>query len=96
MHPDLAALQQALCPRINPLDLKIENSPGKGRGLFSPADLAKDVLLETSPVLIFQADEYSQSIRHTILEHYVFSWRKATGEMALALGLGTVAFPLTD
>lgn len=49
--------------------------------------LLAGTVLEISPVLLFNKDEYSNHGRHTILDHYTFKWRD--GRMALALGLGS-------
>jgi tRNA-specific adenosine deaminase 3 len=43
-------------------------------------------LLEVSPVLLFEKDEYEKHGRHTIVDHYTYKWKD--GKMALALGLG--------
>ncbi|KAH7922040.1 hypothetical protein BV22DRAFT_992990, partial [Leucogyrophana mollusca] len=45
-------------------------------------------VIEFSPVLLFTKQEYEEHGRHTLLDHYTFSWRD--GRMALALGLGSL------
>jgi tRNA-specific adenosine deaminase 3 len=54
----------------------------------SPASQAipAQTVIETSPVLLFSKEEYENHGRHTLLDHYTFTWRD--GRMALALGLG--------
>ena len=47
-----------------------------------------DTLLESSPVLLFSAEEYEAHGRHTVLDRHSFKWKD--GRMALALGLGAL------
>ncbi len=43
-------------------------------------------LVDTSPVILFERDNYETHGKHTIVADYVFAWGE--GRMALALGLG--------
>lgn len=43
-------------------------------------------MIEISPVLLFNKQEYDDHGKHTLLDHYTFSCKD--GRMALALGLG--------
>ena len=43
-------------------------------------------MIEISPALLFNKEEYAEHGKHTILDHYTFKW--PDGRMALALGLG--------
>ncbi|KIK95314.1 hypothetical protein PAXRUDRAFT_827152 [Paxillus rubicundulus Ve08.2h10] len=61
---------------------------GKGRGVFASQAIPAQTLIETSPVLLFTKEEYEDHGRHTLLDHYTFTWRD--GRMALALGLGSL------
>jgi len=43
-------------------------------------------IIDISPVLLFDQEEYEAHGKYTTLDHYTFKWRD--GIMALALGLG--------
>ena len=63
---------------------------------FSAASRAipAHTLLESSPALLFSAEEYEAHGRHTVLDRHSFRW--TDGRMALALGLGGISDgPLT-
>lgn len=49
--------------------------------------IARNTLIEISPVLLFPKTEYENYGKYTLLDHYTFVW--PGGFMALALGLGT-------
>lgn len=55
--------------------------------------LPAQTLLESSPVLLFSAQEYEEHGKYTLLDHYTFRWRD--GRMALALGLGASSLAST-
>ncbi|KAJ7505404.1 cytidine deaminase-like protein [Mycena galericulata] len=62
----------------------IKHSPGKGRGVFAARAIASQNLVEISPVLLFNKEEYEKHGKFTILDEYTFKW--TNGRMALALG----------
>lgn len=55
--------------------------------LTASREIPAHTLVEISPVLLFEKEEYQEHGRHTVLDHYTFVWRD--GRMALALGLGS-------
>ncbi|KAI0769853.1 hypothetical protein C8Q74DRAFT_853218 [Fomes fomentarius] len=85
----LSTLQTPTAPQIlNSSGLRIEYALGKGRGVYSCREIPAQTVIEISPVLLFNAKEYEEHGRHTVLDHYTFVWRD--GRMALALGLGSL------
>ncbi|KAF9513872.1 hypothetical protein BS47DRAFT_1285833, partial [Hydnum rufescens UP504] len=72
----------------------ILSSSQTGRGVYASRQLARGVLVEISPVLLFPREEYLAHGRHTALDSYTFVWRdKSHGGQkvwALALGLGSL------
>jgi len=82
--PPAAAAAAAPPPRL----LAVRDSPGRGRGVFAAAPIARGALVEAAPVLVFAAAEYEAHGRHTLLDHYTFRWER--GAFALALGLGSL------
>ncbi|WFC95169.1 tRNA-specific adenosine deaminase subunit tad3 [Malassezia brasiliensis] len=91
-HSDAAAAWKEVTPHLNSLGLRICETPTAGRGVVASHSIARDVVVEISPVLLFAADEYQAHGRHTQLDSYTFVWEKrANGStMALALGLGSL------
>ncbi|KAL1715430.1 hypothetical protein EV715DRAFT_207529 [Schizophyllum commune] len=73
---------------LNSTGCVIKYSPGKGRGVHAAREIPSQTLLEISPVLLFDREEYAEHGRHTLLDHYTFVWKD--GRMALALGLGSL------
>ncbi|KAL1736663.1 hypothetical protein EV714DRAFT_198278 [Schizophyllum commune] len=73
---------------LNSTGCVIRYSPGKGRGVYAAREISSQTLLEISPVLLFDREEYAEHGRHTLLDHYTFVWKD--GRMALALGLGSL------
>lgn len=76
---------------INPLSLSIVTAPPPlSRGVFtSPTQptLAVGQLVEESPVLVLDKQEWETHGRMTVLDNYAFVWGRR-GNMALALGMG--------
>lgn len=85
-------------PHLNPFGLYIHSSPTDGRGIYASVSIPPGTLIEVSPVLLFNKEEYSAHGQHTALDHYTFVWKdqRKGGEKAwaLALGLGEALFPL--
>ena len=82
--PAAAAAAAAAAPRR----LVVRDAPGRGRGVFAAAPIARGELVEVAPVLVFARDEWEAHGRHTLLDHYTFRWER--GAFALALGLGSL------
>ncbi|KAG8752367.1 hypothetical protein FRC14_007093 [Serendipita sp. 396] len=75
-------------PHLNVYGLEIRCDIVKGRGIYASRPIPSGTLVEISPVLLFQRDEYEAHGRHTVLDHYAFIW--GDGRMALPLGLGAL------
>ncbi|KAI8989296.1 hypothetical protein BDB01DRAFT_781285 [Pilobolus umbonatus] len=69
------------------LSLELRTDPIKGRGVFTRDKLKMHCLIEISPILLFNAEEYDKHGRYTILDEYTYCW---PGGFALALGLGSM------
>jgi len=74
----------------SPLVHVLETS-SKGRGVFAKCDVPAKTLVEVSPILLVKGGEYEgHRLRKTIFESYLFTWSRSTGDMALALGMGSL------
>jgi hypothetical protein len=86
--------------------------PAYGRGVFAPRDIGIGEVVEVSPVLVLNEEEYKgrkkgeeddgtlRGVEASQLRGYVFTWGR-DGSMAVALGLGSsfllpFSFDLTD
>ncbi|MEO6818899.1 MAG: SET domain-containing protein-lysine N-methyltransferase [Ginsengibacter sp.] len=54
--------------------LFIKLTSKKGRGLFTTRNIAADVVIEESPVIVMSADERTL-LDKTLLHDYIFEWR---------------------
>jgi SET domain-containing protein len=70
------------------LALELRNDAIKGRGVFTKETIPTNTLVEISPVLLFNATEYANHGKYTILDHYTYCW--PGGYYGLALGLGSM------
>lgn len=78
--------------------IQVCSTNDRGRGVFAVHDIPAGTLIEVSPVLIVPSKEYdSHNLQSTIFESYLFTWSRANdggrgggGDMALALGLGSL------
>ena len=71
--------------------LKIRVDPLKGRGVYARTAIPSNTLVEVSPALVVPASEYAaHSLSGTIFESYLFTWSKPSGDLALALGIGSL------
>ena len=57
----------------------------KGKGVFTDADIASDIVVEISPVIVMSADE-RLLLDKTRLHDYIFKWGKDEKECCMALG----------
>ncbi|KAJ3505047.1 hypothetical protein NLJ89_g7617 [Agrocybe chaxingu] len=73
---------------LNSTGCVIKSTPDKGRGVYAARLIPRSTVVEISPVLLFSKEEYENHGRHTVLDHYTFTW--TDGRMALALGLGSL------
>ncbi|KAI8639680.1 hypothetical protein BD408DRAFT_420909 [Parasitella parasitica] len=69
------------------LSLELKSHPVRGRGVFTRELLERNVLVEISPILFFNAEEYANHGKYTVLDQYTYCW---PGGFALALGLGSM------
>ncbi|HVS94971.1 MAG TPA: SET domain-containing protein [Puia sp.] len=56
-----------------------------GRGVFTSADIAKDTVIETSPVIVLSASE-RRLLDQTLLHDYIFEWGEDRAGCCMALG----------
>lgn len=69
--------------------LIVDNSPGKGRGVFAARDIEAGEIIERSPVIVIP-EKQKPDLRKTILNVYVFRWGEKKKDRAVVLGLGTL------
>lgn len=69
------------------LALELKSHPVRGRGVFTREPIERNVLVEISPILLFNAEEYDNYGKYTVLDQYTYCWQ---GGFALALGLGSM------
>jgi hypothetical protein len=66
--------------------LYIDQSPGKGRGVFTDSTIPAGAPIERAPVIIIPAGQW-ENMEGTVLFDYYFAWKEHS---ALALGLGSL------
>lgn len=67
----------------------IDESPGKGRGVFAGKAFRKGEVIEIAPVITMSADDMSM-LDYTELYNYYFLWGNDHTQCAIALGFGSV------
>ncbi len=65
--------------------LYIDESPGKGRGVFTKASLQANAIVEISPVIVMSAEE-RKLLDQTLLHDYIFEWGPNSSQCCMALG----------
>ena len=65
--------------------LYIENSNGKGRGVFTKQTIPANTIIEISPVVVMSAEERIL-LDQTLLHDYIFEWGKDSKQCCMALG----------
>jgi uncharacterized protein len=65
--------------------LYIDNSSGKGRGVFTKKSISPNTIIEISPVIIMSADE-RKLLDQTLLHDYIFEWGSDSNQCCMALG----------
>ncbi|PVU97978.1 hypothetical protein BB559_001813 [Furculomyces boomerangus] len=79
--------------------LTIVNSNERGRCVFTNSFIKQGTVVNISPVLIFNKEEYLKYGKFTCLDSYTYKWQNPTNKfekencnswMALALGLGSL------
>jgi SET domain-containing protein len=56
-----------------------------GRGVFTSEDIAKDTIIETSPVIVMSGEE-RKLLDRTLLHDYIFEWGDHRESCCMALG----------
>ncbi|CAL5220854.1 g2939 [Coccomyxa viridis] len=83
-HESCTSQHAAPCYRVRETPYTGE---AKARGVFAARSIRRGELVETAHCIYISKQEYDQHMRHTVLEHYLFSSR---GEYFLALGVGSL------
>ena len=65
--------------------LSIESTTGKGRGVFTSADIHKDTVIESSPVIVMTRED-RKFLDRTLLHDYIFEWGTDSKQCCMALG----------
>ena len=65
--------------------LYIDETNGKGRGVFTKDSIPANTVIETSPVIVMSADE-RKLLDQTILHDYIFDWGPDSKQCCMALG----------
>jgi SET domain-containing protein len=65
--------------------LYIEESNGKGRGVFTKQTIPANTIIEISPVVVMSAEERTL-LDQTLLHDYIFEWGKDSKQCCMALG----------
>ncbi len=63
----------------------IDNTPTKGRGVFTNSFIEKDTLIEIAPVIVMQKND-REYLDKTLLHDYIFEWGIGSTECCMALG----------
>ncbi len=71
------------------MSVYVQNTPGKGRGVFARRAIAGDELIEKAPVLVIPSGEWSY-IKNTVLSNYWFSFGPNKEHVAIAMGYGSL------
>ena len=67
----------------------VQNSPGKGRGVFARQPITREELIERATVLIIPAGEWNY-IENTVLSNYWFSFGPNREHAAIPMGYGAL------
>ncbi len=65
--------------------LYISSTKEMGRGIFTSAAIGKDVIVETSPVVVMSKEE-RLLLDKTLLHDYIFEWGENNDQCCMALG----------
>ena len=65
--------------------LVIQQSPGKGRGVFAQKNIKPGTTVEVSPVIVMENRD-RLLLDQTLLHDYIFEWGTQKGQCAMALG----------
>lgn len=65
--------------------LYVAPAEAMGRGVFTTEDIARDMVIEISPVIVMTGAE-RKLLDQTLLHDYIFEWGPARRECCMALG----------
>lgn len=65
--------------------LYIDESSGKGKGVFTKKTIPADTIVEISPVIVMSAEE-RKLLDQTLLHDYIFEWGPDSAQCCMALG----------
>jgi SET domain-containing protein len=65
--------------------LYIDESSGKGKGIFTKDTLPANTIVEISPVIVMSAEE-RKLLDQTLLHDYIFEWGPNNDQCCMALG----------
>jgi SET domain-containing protein len=65
--------------------LYVQRAEGKGRGVYTHADLKKNLIIEIAPVIVMSSRD-QQLLDQTLLHDYIFLWGDDNKECCMALG----------
>jgi SET domain-containing protein len=68
--------------------IHIEETSGKGRGVFANEAIPDGTVVETAPVIVMSADD-RKLLDHTLLHDYIFEWQPE-GQHLCCMALGWV------
>src|SRR6476620_5772545 len=66
--------------------LYVDESPGKGKAVFTREAIAAGTVIEISPVIVMSKEDRVH-LDQTRLHDYIFEWGKEKNQCAMALGL---------
>ena len=67
------------------LSLYIANTDSMGRGVFTSEPIAKDTIIEVSPVIVMSLED-RKLLDRTLLHNYIFEWGEKKNQCCMALG----------
>ena len=65
--------------------LYLDDSPGRGRGVFTQEFIAAGVVIEIAPVIVMPGND-REHLDRTLLHDYIFVWGEHADQCAMALG----------
>ena len=65
--------------------LYIDESPGKGKGVFTKNAIPINTIVEISPVIVMSAEE-RKLLDQTLLHDYIFEWGPESAQCCMGLG----------
>jgi len=69
----------------NSLNVYVEDTAARGRGVFARRRIARDEVIERSPVIVIPGKEWA-GMTETVLANYVFDWGENDEHACVALG----------